>query len=82
MSIQPVNKAADHIWLIQHWYWKKKKERKKEEEQEKQNKKKQQQQQKAVNAYLIKNSRGKGEGGTITSSRKDWAEYYVTVRPM
>ena len=34
---------------------------------------------KAVKAYLIKNSRGRG---TITSSRKDWAEYYVTVHPM
>ena len=32
---------------------------------------------------LIKNSKvGGGEGGTMTSSRKDWAEYYVTVHPM
>ena len=40
---------------------------------------------KEVNAYLIKNSKrggGGGGGGTITSSRKDWAEYYVTVHPM
>ena len=33
---------------------------------------------KAVKAYLMKNS---GGGGTITSSWKDWAEYYVTVHP-
>ena len=37
---------------------------------------------KAVSAYFIKNSKGGGGGGTITSSRKDWAEYYVTVHPM
>ena len=40
---------------------------------------------KTVNAYLIKNSKGRGvggAGGTITSSRKYWAEYYVTVHPV
>ena len=67
MSIQPVNKAAEHIWSIQHRFGKKKSKKKEE----------------AVNAYLIKNSKGGGGGGgTITSSRKDWAEYYVTVHPM
>ena len=78
MSIQPVTKAAEHIWSIQHRYWKKK--RKKKEKEKKRNK------EKAVKASLIKNSVcvcvGGGGGGTITSSRKDWAEYYVTVHPM
>ena len=69
MSIQPVNKAAKH--LINSTPVMEKKE--------------------VVNAYLIKNSKvwdwwwwggGGGGGGTITSSRKDWAEYYVTVHPM
>ena len=34
---------------------------------------------KAVNAYLIKNRKGEGKGKekivTLTSSRKDWAEF-------
>ena len=47
MSIQPVNKAAEHINSTPVL------ERKKEEEEKR----------KAVNAYLIKNSKGKGEGG-------------------
>ena len=51
---------------IQHQYWKKEEEEKKKER-------------KAVNAYLIKNSKGEGRwgggGGTLTSSRKDWAEF-------
>ena len=54
----------------------------------------------AFNAYLIKNSKGKGEGGqeknkkkerknmkkrgevggTLTSSRKDWAELYGCIK--
>ena len=64
MSIQPVNKAAEH--LINSTPVLGGKEKKNKEE--------------AVNAYLIKNSKG---GSTITaSSRKDWAEYYVTVHPM
>ena len=47
MSIQPVNKAAEHIWSIQHRYWKdeEKKEGKKEEKKE--------EEEEAVNAYLI-----------------------------
>ena len=71
MSIQPVTKAAEHNYLTNSILVLKKK-------QEKERKKK------AVKAYLIKNSKGEeGEGGgTITSSRKDWAEYYITVHPM
>ena len=47
MSIQPVNKAAEHINSTPVL------ERKKEEEEKR----------KAVNAYLIKNSKGGGGGG-------------------
>ena len=61
MSIQPVNKAAEHLINSTPILGRRKKEE-------------------AVNAYLIKNS--KGGGGAITSSRKDWAEYYVIVHPM
>ena len=70
MSIQPVNKAAEHLINSKPVWGRKKKEKRKKEE--------------AVNDYLIKNSKGWGGGwgGTITSSRKDWAEYYVTVYPM
>ena len=68
MSIQPVTKAAEHNYLINSILVLEKEKRKKE----------------AVKAYLIKNSKGEegGREGTITSSRKDWAEYYVTVDPM
>ena len=68
-SIQPINKAAEHLINSTPVFGREKKKEKKE----------------AVNAYLIKNSKGVGGvggGGTITSSRKDWAEYYVTVHPM
>ena len=72
MSIQPVNKAAEHL-INSTPILERKKRRKK----------------KAANAYLIKNSKGGGGrwggggwgGGTITNSRKDWAEYSVTVHP-
>jgi len=75
MSIQPANKAAEHLINSTPVL-----EKRKEEEELKKKKKEE-----AVNAYLIKNSKGWGWGwgrGTITSSRKDWAEYYVTVHPM
>ena len=68
MSIQPVNKAAEYPINLTPELEKRKKKRRRTRKAKKQQ---QQQQQKAVNAYLIKNSRGKGEGGTITSSRKD-----------
>ena len=70
MSIHPVNKAAEH--LINSTPVGGGGEKKE-----------------AINAYLIRNSKGDGRGGgdgggggTITGSRKDWAEYYVTVHPM
>ena len=63
MSIQPVNKAAEHLINSTSVLENKTKKT-------------------PVNAYLIKNSKGGGGGrGTVTSSRKDWAEYYVTVHP-
>ena len=36
----------------------------------------------AANAYLKKNSKGEGVGGGgyLTSSRKDWAEFYGCIK--
>ena len=67
MSIQPANKAAEHLISSQLWLISEKKTE-------------------AVNAYLIKNSKGEGEGekkrkkGTLTSSRKDWVEFYGCIK--
>ena len=66
MSIQPAIKAAEHLISSTPILETKRK---------------------AVNAYLIKSSKGVGGAGggeevTITSSRKEWAEYYATVHPM
>ena len=72
MSIQPVNKAAEHLINSTPVLG---------EETKKREKKKRN----SDCLSLIKNGKGAGGGGgggTITSSRKDWAEYYVTVELM
>ena len=78
MSIQPVHKAAEHLINSTPVLEKEKRKRKKS--------KKEKKKKKAVNVYFIKNSVcvcvGGGGAGTITSSRKNWAKYYVTVHPM
>ena len=70
MSIQPVNKVGEHIWSIQHRYWKGKKKNKREKRK------------KAVSAYLIKNNGGGGGGGHYHKQSERLGEYYVTVHPM
>ena len=65
MSVQAANKAVKH--LVNSWLVLEKKTE-------------------AANAYLIKNSKGEGQKdkkkrkkGTLTSSRKDWAEFYGCI---
>ena len=73
MSIQPATKAVEH--MISSY---KRKENRKEKVLEKRTE--------AVKAYLTKNSKGDGEEKrrrkkvTLTSSQKDWAEFYGCIK--